>query len=563
VVRVALTAYVVVYAAVTYSGMLEGVALLWWSDMAWTIISLAAGIKCIQTARSQRRPGESRAWYAFGVAALLWFCGMLVWDYMELVGGMATPYPSVADLLFTGFALAFMVGIFHYRDTRSARYTGYIQLGNLGIIVCTVIIIASIILYPQIRQSGESYLYIGFAIAYAVVFMSAFLFGLFNYWFYVWNGNRRVFPVLLTALFIHAVADTLYGFELLGKSYSAENYLNVFWIIAFAVQYWAAVEQDSLNAEREPDAGAASKQDGIRNFEGIAPSLSLLSVLLTLWIFGRDIDYGLLKFVFAVALVLMVFLVVREWSMSRSLTAARTNLEQEVRQRTLELTQTNRELEAYSYSIAHDLRSPLRAVTGFSQILLTDTAARLNEEEQDYLRRIARAGNSMARLIDEILELSRVSRVDMQTGIVDIGELSGSIAARLADSEPERKVKWSIQPHMQVAGDPQLLALVMENLIGNAFKYTAHEPRARIEIGVGRRNGERVHFVRDNGVGFDMAYYDKLFEPFQRLHRNDDFPGTGVGLATVARVVERHGGRIWAEGEPGKGATFYIVLPPP
>ncbi len=554
--------YVVVYVAVIYSGMLEGVALLWWSDVAWTVISLATGIKCVHTAHSQPQTNVRHAWYAFGIAALFWFMGMLVWDYMELVSGIITPYPSAADFLFTGFALSLVAGIFLYRDTHSMRFVNRIQIGNLGIIVCTVVIVTSVILYPQIKVSKESSLFIGFAISYAVVFMSAFLFGLFSYWFYVWTRDRKVFPLILAALFMHAVADTLYAFELLGKSYGPTNYLNVVWVIAFAVQYWAALEQDRLNVKQVSETGTAGQQaDGTQNLESLAPSLSLLSILLTLWFFGKDLDYGFIKFIFMVSLVLMGFLIIREWSMSRALTHARNNLEEQVRQRTLQLTATNRELEAYSYSIAHDLRAPLRSVTGFSQILLADAGEKLNQDEQDYLQRIANSGNSMATLIDEILELSRVTRVALRTETVDMSDLSRKVVAQLAERVPERDIELSIQPDMKVQGDGKLLSLVMENLIGNAFKYTSTQPLARVDIGVTQNNGEQVYFVRDNGVGFDMAYYAKLFTPFQRLHSNEDFPGSGVGLATVQRIVERHGGRVWAEASLDNGATFYMALP--
>lgn len=557
---IALALYVGVYAVVTYSGVLEGVALLWWSDMAWTVISLAAALKCWHTARLQAKANVRHAWYAFSIAALFWFLGMLVWDYMELVSGIITPYPSAADLFFTGFALSLVAGIFLYRDPHSMRFVNRIQIGNLGIIVCTVIIVTSVILYPQIKISTESDLFIGFAVAYAVVFMSAFIFGLFSYWFYVWTRDRKVFPLILTALFMHAVADTLYAFELLGKSYGPANYLNVVWVVAFAVQYWAAVEQDRLNDKQNPKTETAGQVDGVRNLEGLAPSLSLLTILLTLWFFGRNLDYGFMKFVFFVSLLLMGFLVVREWSMSRALTHARNNLEEQVKERTLQLTRTNRELEAYSYSIAHDLRSPLRSVTGFSQILLEEAGEKLNQDEQDYLQRIASGGNNMARLIDEILELSRVTRSTLRTEIVDMSALSQKVAGQFVERDPERNIEFSVQPDMKVQGDGQLLSLVMENLIGNAFKYTSTQSRARVEIGVTQLKGEPVYFVRDNGVGFDMAYSDKLFMPFQRLHSNEDFPGSGVGLATVQRIVERHGGRVWAEAIPDNGATFYMTL---
>jgi len=178
------------------------------------------------------------------------------------------------------FAFAFIGGIFYYRNTRAARYVGQIQFSNLGIIVCTVIIVTSVILYPKISASEESRFYIGFSVAYPVVYMSTLIFGLFSFWFYIWTASRQVFPLLLTALFIHAVVDTSYAFELLGQSYGALNYLNVFCIIAFALQYWAAVVQDARSGEQTPGEDATETRGSIQQLEGIAPSLSLLATLI-------------------------------------------------------------------------------------------------------------------------------------------------------------------------------------------------------------------------------------------------------------------------------------------
>jgi signal transduction histidine kinase len=429
----------------------------------------------------------------------------------------------------------------------------------MGIIVCTVVIVSTVILYPQIRTSDQPKAYVYFAVAYTVVFMSAFLFVLFNYWRYRWNRKRLVFLILLGAIFLHAVADTLYGFELLGKSYGVQNYLNLVWVIAFALQYWAAAEQDAVGAAANDDARESVSP--LQQLEGIAPSLSMIAIIGTLWAFGEHISHDFVVFLLAVAMVLLALLVVQEWSLGRALASARANLEDKVRERTRQLTLANRELEAYSYSIAHDLRAPLRAITGFSQVLLDEAVERLNDEDRDALERIARAGNNMAQLIDEILELARVRRVDMAPAPVDLSAMSRSILARLCTDEPQRRVQWWVQGDMTVRGDAQLLSLAMENLLGNAFKYSAQQTLAQISVGRNRSAADTVYYVRDNGAGFDMQYVDQLFKPFHRLHSQQEFPGSGVGLAIVQRVIERHGGRVWAEAGPGQGATFYFTLP--
>jgi light-regulated signal transduction histidine kinase (bacteriophytochrome) len=230
-------------------------------------------------------------------------------------------------------------------------------------------------------------------------------------------------------------------------------------------------------------------------------------------------------------------------------------------QRTAELEAANKELEAFAYSVSHDLRAPLRAMDGFSLALLEDYTGRLDAEGQDYLRRVRAATRTMAQLIDDLLELSRVTRAEMRRDAVDLGPLAQSIAAELQTMQPERQVEVIIADGLNTQGDPRLLRVVLENLLSNAWKFTGQQPQARIAFGLAEQNGQTAYFVRDNGAGFDMAYADKLFGVFQRLHRADEFPGTGVGLATVQRIIHRHGGRVWAEGAVGQGATFYFTLP--
>ena len=239
----------------------------------------------------------------------------------------------------------------------------------------------------------------------------------------------------------------------------------------------------------------------------------------------------------------------------------RYHLEELVEQRTAELTAVNKELESFSYSVSHDLRAPLRGLVGFSQALLEDYDDKLDEQGKHCLSRIDAAGRRMGELIDDLLTLSRVTRSQMQRERVDLSAAAREVAAVLREGQPERKVEFVIADGLTVAGDKPLLEAVLENLLGNAWKFTGGHPTATIEFGVTDVENERVYFVRDDGAGFDMAYADKLFGAFQRLHTEEEFPGTGIGLATVQRIVRRHGGRMWAEGEIEKGATFYFTLP--
>ncbi len=240
----------------------------------------------------------------------------------------------------------------------------------------------------------------------------------------------------------------------------------------------------------------------------------------------------------------------------------REHLEDLVEQRTDELTVMNKELESFSYSVSHDLRAPLRTIDGFSHALSEECGQDLNESGQNYLKRIRDACQRMAALIDDLLHLSRVTRTGMNVREINLSQIADRIRKNLETQDPGRSVEWVLPPEMTVRGDEGLLRVLLENLLGNAWKFTARREDARIELGVIDTEGQRTYYVRDNGAGFDMQYADKLFGPFQRLHSAAEFEGTGVGLATVQRIVRRHGGRVWAEGQTDKGATFYFTLDP-
>jgi PAS domain S-box-containing protein len=221
----------------------------------------------------------------------------------------------------------------------------------------------------------------------------------------------------------------------------------------------------------------------------------------------------------------------------------------------------NRELEAFSYSVAHDLRAPLRGMNGFAQVLLDTYRDKLDADGQDYLQEILLNANKMADLIDGLLSLARVTRSDLKRDHTDLSAIAREVAARLRAAEPQRAVEVTVQDALEADVDPRLARALLENLLGNAWKFTSKQSVARIHVGTLEKNGASVFFVRDNGAGFDMTFADKLFAPFQRLHTVDEFTGTGIGLATVQRIVHRHGGRIWAEGAVGRGASFYFTIP--
>ncbi len=235
-------------------------------------------------------------------------------------------------------------------------------------------------------------------------------------------------------------------------------------------------------------------------------------------------------------------------------------LEQRVAERTAELEVANRELESFSYSVSHDLTAPLRGIDGFSRMFEEDYRDRVDERGRDYLQRIRAGTQRMQRLIDDLLALSRVTRDEMRRERVDLSALAEDVLAELHQAQPSRQVETFVMPDLVINGDAALIRIAIDNLLRNAWKFTAKHRRARIELGVLPNNGKTVYFVRDDGAGFDMRYAGKLFSPFQRLHRVTDFDGTGIGLAIVSRIIHRHGGQIWTESVVEQGATFYFTL---
>ncbi len=235
-------------------------------------------------------------------------------------------------------------------------------------------------------------------------------------------------------------------------------------------------------------------------------------------------------------------------------------LEERVRRRTLQLENANREMEAFCYSVSHDLRAPLRALDGFARILIEDAGHALDEVDRSNLHRIISASERMGRLMDDLLKLSRIGRASMRLAAVDLGALAGAIVEGLGKTEPQRSFSWLIDDGLTVRADTGLMRIALENLIGNAWKYTSRNASSCIEFGKLDEAGRSAYFVRDNGAGFDMRYAGKLFSPFQRVHSPGEYEGNGIGLAIVQRILLRHGGRVWAESEPGRGSTFWFTL---
>jgi light-regulated signal transduction histidine kinase (bacteriophytochrome) len=297
------------------------------------------------------------------------------------------------------------------------------------------------------------------------------------------------------------------------------------------------------------------------------PALCLFIVLVFALFFKDRLNDTTFTVMILTAIAFTLFLTLREWysnslevALMKEIRMTNAQLEQRVQQRTTELSDAMQELEAFSYSVSHDLRAPLRTIDGFSEALLEDYADVVDETGKNYLQRVRKGVQKMSVLIDAMLELSRVSRHKPQQKTVALDKLAEEIISQLREQEPDRKANITVMKGITATGDEHLLRIALENLLENAWKYTGKVEQAQIEFGVQQQDGEPVFYIKDNGAGFDMRYAEKLFDAFQRLH-GKEFEGTGIGLATVQRCIRRLGGCIWAEAQQDKGATFFFTLP--
>lgn len=348
--------------------------------------------------------------------------------------------------------------------------------------------------------------------------------------------------------------------------------------LSLAIYDGKTVSADALTySSGEPDLSALFKRTVSVDLTGRTWTLNIASLPQ----FESTLSLGRSRVVLIAGVLITLLVMIVAWLMAntgaRAVTLAQrmtfalresekkvqrlnTDLEQRVKERTSQLDAVNQELEAFAYSVSHDLRAPLRAMSGISQALGEDYADKLDDTGRDYISRIAGACKRMGDLIDDLLALSRITRTEIVRMEVDLSKVAETIAEELRESAPDRTVEFKIQPNVVAHGDTTLLRTVLENLIGNSWKYSAKKPHATIEFGTMGDESQHAYFVRDDGAGFDMRYAEKLFKPFQRLHRATEFEGTGVGLASVANIVRRHGGRIWAESEPDRGTTMQFTL---
>lgn len=714
---------VAVYALLIYGGLAEGRAATWITNSAWTVSAALAAFGCFRASRSVEGYLK-RAWFLFGVAFACWLVGQLIWSWNELVRSESVPFPSISDAFFTAFGLTSILALFALREPRSTRPLTGRNFGNMGLIICTLAAALVTALMEPIAQTTQPAYDVAIALIEALAIIFAFLLSVYFLWSHRWGSETPLLILVVLSYAVHAAVALLYVRALIMNEFGATNYLNILWLVSFALMHLAS------EAQRRVAAGAIVSSDSLlareRRVESLLPGLLLLAlvgavigfrsqltprvlaidaVLLALfaiimlvresWIYARerrlksrldqsyidlqrarlDLDATLTELrtlerllelaatagnvgLFEIDLRTNAAHFSPEWKRQlgysehelrddleewysrihpedeeRALawleTATRSpdrdkqlesrlrhrdgryrwmltqgtvrfdakgepltfvgshvditrlketeaalresearyrelaaQLEHRVRERTAQLEDAYSELEGFAYAVSHDLKAPLRAIDGFSHLLLESAYDKMNETERDHLDRVRHGALRMAALIDGLLAYSRVERRELRKGDVDVRALLDEVVEELEPLTRDRAVRIVCDvPHVLLQVDREALLIVLRNLIDNAVKFTRNVSDPRVDVcgEVGR--GVLLLSVRDNGVGFDQTYHDQIFTIFQRLHSSGEYEGTGVGLALARKAVQRMNGRLWAESELGKGATFYVELP--
>jgi len=563
-------------------------AAIWINDVAWTLSSACAAWACLSTSRRVERP-RRRAWLLFGLGCVSWLIGQLHWDYSQLILGVGIPFPSIGQIFFSAFAPFLIAGVLQLPEARERAQFTFKHLGNIGLVTCCLlmtIVLGTLEPALQVRVPG---FYLAIAVAHTLLVAATFLTALYALWTYRWSASWLPMLLLVIASAVYAVANLVYAHSLITSSYLANDLLNAAWVVMFGLIAVAAREQAWLSQHdrREPPHGVLAHE---RWVEAVIPAL--LIVIMVVVAVGSSSTLSTRVILSAAALFILfaIILGVREaWIQNESqqltrklvatneqlqsanvelrLSEARyrelaTALEQRVSERTNELKRAYDELEGFSYAVAHDLKAPLRAINGFAHLFEAEMDGQLSPQAREHLARIRNGSLRMATLIDDLLAYSHIDRRGLQSSVVSLPEVIDSVLLQYSDEVQRRHVDLSVQvEHLRLRVDAEGLLLALRNLFENALKYTRERQHPHIKVQARRNELGVLLSIADNGIGFEMEYHDHIFKIFQRLHRDDQYPGTGIGLALVRKAVERIGGRVWAESRTGEGATFNIQLP--
>jgi signal transduction histidine kinase len=563
-------------------------AAIWINDIAWTLTSAGAAWACLRTSRRVERP-RRRAWLLLGLGCVSWLIGQLHWNYSQLVLGVGIPFPSIGQIFFSAFAPFVIAAVLLMPEARERAEFTFKHLGNIGLVSCCLVMTIVLGTLEPALQSRVPGFYLVIAVVHTLLVAATFLTALYALWTYRWSTSWMPMLLLVLATGIYAIANLVYAHSLLTNSYLADDVINVSWLIMFGLLAVAAHEQAwlSQHEQRELSQGFLAHE---RWLEAVIPALLLIIMIVVAVASSSTLTTRVILSAAVLFILFAIILGVREaWIQNESqhltrrlvatneqlqsanvelrLSEARyrelaTALEQRVSERTIELKRAYDELEGFSYAVAHDLKAPLRAINGFAHLFEAEMDDRLSAQAREHLSRIRNGSLRMATLIDDLLAYSHIDRRGLQASVVALPELIDSVLMQYTDEVQRRYVQLSVEVEpIRLRVDAEGLLLALRNLFENALKYTRERQHPQIQVHARRNDLGVVLSVADNGIGFEMEYHDHIFKIFQRLHRDDQYPGTGIGLALVRKAVERIGGRVWAQSRLGEGATFNIQLP--
>lgn len=558
------------------------------NDVAWTLASAIAGWLCVRTAR-RLEVAAAWSWWLFGAGCWSWFVGQLFWNYNRWMLGINLPFYSIGQVFYLLFPLLIIIGFNRLPDSHHGQPLMLKQLGNVALVLCCLVVTVVLgLVEPAIQAHVPTY-YLWLGGTRSVIVATTFLYALYALWTYRWSAMWSVMLKLVIATGIYAVGNLLYLRSLFTSTYLPDDLINATWLVLFGLLSWAAAERHWLHANpRELPSARLLMQE--RWVEAVIPAMLIIIMVVVAIASSSTLTSRVLTWTAALFIVFAIVLGVREALIQNDTqrlndelmdTNSRLNqanaelrdsemryrdlntaLEKRVAERTAQLERAYAELEGFSYAVAHDLKAPLRAIDGFTYLLREELGDGVSQQGDAHLRRIRGGVSRMSSLIDDLLAYASIEQRDLRTTEVDLQTLLQLVLDECADEIQRRGIALAtdLEP-MTVILDAEGLTLALRNLIGNAIKYTTGVEAPAVQVRAARTADGALLTVADNGIGFDMQYHDTIFKVFQRLHREEQYPGTGIGLALVRKAVERMGGRVWAESSLGRGATFFVQLP--
>ena len=561
---------------------------VWINDIGWTLSSLVACWSCLRTAR-RLEGSAARGWWLLGAGCASWVIGQLFWNYNQLVLGIAMPFLGIGQVFYSLFPLFVIAATSQLPEEHHDAPFMPKQLGNVALVLCCLAMTVTLGLIEPALQSGAPRKLLWLAALQTTMISATFLYVLYTLWTYRWTVTWGVMLKLVAGTGIYAACTLIYIRSLMLRTYLPGDAINASWLLLFGLLSWAAAERDWLRAT---PAASASRRLLRRErwLEAVVPALLIISMISVGIVSADTLTPRALAWTAGLFILFAIILGVREaliqsdaqrlnnelMEANRRLNDANMDLrdselryrdlnavlEKRVAERTSQLERAYGELEGFSYAVAHDLKAPLRAIDGFAHLLRDELGNDVSAQADAYLKRLRGGALKMASLIDDLLSYANTERRQLNATHIELQRLVNSVVEECADEMERRHVQLAvdIEP-LTLFLDADGLALALRNLLGNAIKYSSAVPQPAIAIAAKRTGNLVLLTVRDNGIGFDMQYHDHIFNVFQRLHRDEQYPGTGIGLALVRKAVERMGGRVWAQSAVGEGACFFVELP--